>query len=62
MIFEDLSVDGKSVGLGVIHAAWFKHSGKDFYAYRYQQGGNPEYFNDTGENLRRKFPEGSFEV
>ncbi|MBK7172837.1 MAG: peptidoglycan DD-metalloendopeptidase family protein [Bacteroidales bacterium] len=55
VIFEDLSVDGKSVGLGVIHAAWFKHSGKDFYAYRYQQGENPEYFNDSGENLRREF-------
>jgi murein DD-endopeptidase MepM/ murein hydrolase activator NlpD len=55
VIYEDLSVEGKSVGLGVIHAAWFKHSGKEYYAYRYEQDGIAEYFNEKGENLRREF-------
>lgn len=55
VIYEDLSVDGKSVGLGIIHAAWFKHEGKDYYAYRFEQDGVSEYFNQNGENLRREF-------
>ncbi len=55
VIFEDLSVDGKSVAMGVIHAAWFKHSGKEYYAYRFQQDNVTEYFNEKGENLRREF-------
>ncbi|MBK7212587.1 MAG: peptidoglycan DD-metalloendopeptidase family protein [Bacteroidales bacterium] len=55
VIYEDLSVEGKSVGLGIIHAAWFKHAGKDYYAYRFEQGGVSEYFNQMGENLRREF-------
>lgn len=55
VIYEDLSVGGKPVALGVIHAAWFKHAGKEFYAYRYQQDAQAEYFNEKGENLRREF-------
>jgi murein DD-endopeptidase MepM/ murein hydrolase activator NlpD len=41
--------------LGSIHAAWFNHAGKEYYAYRFQQEGREEYFNEKGENLRREF-------
>jgi len=55
VIYEDLSVDGKTVAMGVIHAAWFLHAGKEFFAYRFDQDKGPEYFNEKGENLRREF-------
>jgi murein DD-endopeptidase MepM/ murein hydrolase activator NlpD len=55
VIYEDISVDGKSVGLGVIHSAWFMHAGKEYYAYRFEQDKRAEYFDDKGQNLRREF-------
>jgi len=55
VIYEDLSVSDESVGMGVIHAAWFRHAGKDYYAFRFDQGENVDYFNEKGENLRREF-------
>ncbi len=55
IIFEDLSVEGKTVGLGVIHAAWFRHAGKEYYAYRFNQDNVTEYFDEQGNNLRREF-------
>jgi len=55
VIYEDISVDGKSVGLGVIHSAWFKHAGQDYYAYRFEQNKIAEYFSEDGQNLRREF-------
>lgn len=55
VIYEELMVDGKPINTGAIHAAWFKHAGKEYYAYRYEQDGVKEYFNENGENLRREF-------
>jgi len=55
VIFEDVSVEGKSVGMGIIHSALFRHSGQDFYAFRFQQDNVTEYFNEKGQNLRREF-------
>ena len=55
IIYEDLSVQGKSVGMGVVFAAWFRHAGRDYYAYRFEQDNRAEYFNENGDNLRREF-------
>lgn len=55
VIYEDVSLNGKSVGLGIIHSAWFRHAGKEYYAQRFEQDGRVEYFNEKGENLRREF-------
>lgn len=55
VIYDELFVDGVSVGNGQIYAARFIHNGKVFNAYRYEQDGKTEYFNESGENLRRAF-------
>jgi murein DD-endopeptidase MepM/ murein hydrolase activator NlpD len=55
VIYDELSIDGHSVGNGQIHAARFMHSGKVFNAFRYEQDGKAEYFSESGENLRRAF-------
>jgi murein DD-endopeptidase MepM/ murein hydrolase activator NlpD len=55
VIYEELSVDGKPISLGEIHSAVFIHNGKEYYAYRFEQGNITDYFNERGENLRREF-------
>lgn len=42
VIYDELFVDGKSIGVGNIWGAWFDHAGKRFYAIRH------EYTNDKG--------------
>ena len=55
VIYEELSVDGKALSIGEIHSAVFNHSGKDYYAYRYEQGNITDYFDEFGRNLRKEF-------
>ncbi|MCF8302694.1 MAG: peptidoglycan DD-metalloendopeptidase family protein [Bacteroidales bacterium] len=55
VIYEELLVDGKSIGLGDVVAAWMKHRGEDFYAFRFRQNGVNDYFDDEAKNLRRAF-------
>ena len=54
-IYEELSVDGKPISLGEIHSAVFNHNGKDYFAYRFEQGGITDYFDENGQNLRKEF-------
>lgn len=54
-IYEELSVEGKPAGLGIIHAAWFRHAGREYYAYRFHDNDKVDYFNEKGENVRREF-------
>lgn len=54
-IYEELSVDGKSISIGEIHSAVFSHNGKEYYAFRFNQGNITDYFDDKGENLRKEF-------
>ena len=55
VIYEEVAVDGKPVSMGEIHAAWFKHNGKEYYAHRFEQGSTTDYFDDKGQNLRKEF-------
>ncbi len=54
-IYEELSVDGKPISIGEIHSAVFMHSGKSYYAYRFEQDNITDYFDEKGENLRKEF-------
>ncbi|HRZ41524.1 MAG TPA: peptidoglycan DD-metalloendopeptidase family protein [Bacteroidales bacterium] len=55
VLYDELMVEGKSTGIGTIHAAWFRNNGTDFYAFRYMQEGRMQYFDDQGTSLRREF-------
>ena len=55
VIYEDIRVEGKSVGIGRIWSAWFQHSGEDFYAFYFQRDSTNEYFDEKGNCLRRLF-------
>jgi murein DD-endopeptidase MepM/ murein hydrolase activator NlpD len=54
-IYEELYIGNESIGLGKILAAWFKHGGKDIYAYRFVQDSAADYFDDQASSLRRSF-------
>ncbi len=55
VMYDELMVEGKSTGIGTIHAAWFRNDGTDFYGFRYLQEGKMQYFDDKGTSLRREF-------
>ncbi|MCL2510836.1 MAG: peptidoglycan DD-metalloendopeptidase family protein [Bacteroidales bacterium] len=56
-IYEKKYVEGNYIGLNSIEAALFKHGGKNYYAFYYQQDSakKGEYFDETGQSLRREF-------
>lgn len=55
VIYDKLIVEGESIGIGTVHAAWFEHVGKEYYAFRYEQDSVMQYFDEEGTSLRREF-------
>ena len=55
VIFDHKMVDGKSVGIGRIWGAKFKHGDKEYYAIPYaQEEGKLRYWEYNGESLRKQ--------
>lgn len=54
-IYDELYVGDRSVGIGTIHAAWFDHRGKKYYAFRYMQDSIWSYWDEEGNSLRKAF-------
>lgn len=55
VVYEDLKVEGKSIGIGKVLAANFNHMGSDLYAFRFTSNGETGYYDDKGQNLQRAF-------
>lgn len=55
VIYDELYVDGKSIGIGKIYAAWFNHIDKAFYAFQYEKDSIKDYYDEAGQSLRREF-------
>jgi murein DD-endopeptidase MepM/ murein hydrolase activator NlpD len=55
VIYEDLKVDGQSIGVGKILAACFNYMGNDIYAFRFGKSGETGYYDEKGQNLQRAF-------
>lgn len=59
VIYDELFIDGKSIGVGTVWGACFTHNGKDYYAIRheYNDGNIKErgYWDETGKSLRSAF-------
>ena len=59
IIYEENLVEGLSVGIGTIKGAYFEHFGNPYYAFPYDQGEGPDYFDEHGNSLRKallKYP------
>ncbi len=56
VLYEQLSIDGKSIGNGDILAAEFNNHGKVYRAVRYKDNnGHVNYYSPEGEGLRQAF-------
>ena len=55
ILYEEKFVDGKSIGYGKIHAAWFEHINKEYFAFNYKQDNHEEFFDEKGQSLKKAF-------
>lgn len=58
VIYEENVIDGRATSIHRIHAAYFRHFGRDYYAIYYvqdEEDGFGEYFDLQGESMRRTF-------
>ncbi|MGD2033490.1 MAG: peptidoglycan DD-metalloendopeptidase family protein [Bacteroidales bacterium] len=55
VVYDEQFVDSVSVGLGRIHAAYFRHTGTDFYAIPFVQDSVESYYDLEGQSLRKAF-------
>ena len=62
VIYEELFIDGKSLGTGKIYGAQFNRSGSSITAIPFIQDEKESYFDTDGNSLRKAFPEGSIAV
>jgi murein DD-endopeptidase MepM/ murein hydrolase activator NlpD len=53
--YETQSVEGKSIGVSKIHAAWFKHMGKEYYAIPFFQDSIMQFFDEEGNSIKKEF-------
>ncbi|NNC84983.1 MAG: peptidoglycan DD-metalloendopeptidase family protein, partial [Bacteroidia bacterium] len=55
VIYKQLMVDGKPVGIDHIVAANFNHMNNDFLGFRYLQDDNYAYFDESANSLQKEF-------
>jgi len=55
LIYDELSVDSVSIGIGEIHAIEFDHYGEENYAFRFVQASIWDYIDEKGKSLRKTF-------
>jgi murein DD-endopeptidase MepM/ murein hydrolase activator NlpD len=55
VVYEEKSVDGKPFGVGNVSGVYFKHANKDYWAVPFDQGEGRDYFDLTGNSIRRAF-------
>ncbi len=53
--YQVQSVDGESIGVTKVYAAWFKHYDKEYYAIPFYQDSLMQFFEKDGESLKRAF-------
>ncbi len=55
IIYEVKLIDGIAIGINRIIASSFTNSGKEHFAFAFEQNSRIEYFDENGESLRRAF-------
>ena len=55
VIYDEIVVDGESIGIKRIKAAYFEHFKKPYYAIQFSQNGQSEYYDKDNRSLRRQF-------
>ena len=55
IIYEEKFVEGKTIGFGKIHAAYFEHIGQEIYAIPFVQDSVLSFYNQDGNSLKKAF-------
>lgn len=55
IVYNELYVNDKLIGVGEIKAAHFNHMDSNYYAFQYEQDSIVEYFDEEGNSLRKAF-------
>lgn len=55
VIYEETVVDGESININRIKAAYFEHFKKPYYAIQFSQDGNAGYYDQDNRGLKRQF-------
>lgn len=55
VVFQEETVDGKSIGIKRILSAYFEHFGKEYYAIYFDECGMGDYYDNCGNSVRRAF-------
>ncbi len=55
VVYDELFVDTTAIGIGRIHAAYFRQNGREYYAIPFVQDSIESYFDADGSSLRRAF-------
>ena len=55
VVYEEVYVENKMVGIDRILTSKFQSNGKEYYAYYFEQNGKGEYFDEKGQSLQRSF-------
>lgn len=59
LIYQEMQVEGVSIGIKQIDGIYFNHFGFDYYAFPLDQGDGVDYFDEEGKSLRKallKYP------
>jgi murein DD-endopeptidase MepM/ murein hydrolase activator NlpD len=59
LVYEELQVEGRSIGIRNINGIYFEHFGSGYYAIPFDQGEGKDYFDEHGKSLRKallKYP------
>lgn len=55
LLYDEYYVDGQSVGIGAMQAAYFRTSDQDYYAFKYNNGDYDGYFSEDGRPMKKAF-------
>lgn len=59
LVYEEVQVEGRPIGIHDIVGIYFQHFGSDYYAIPFDQGNGKDYFDERGKSLRKallKYP------
>ena len=56
VIYDENYVDGVSIGISNVSSAYFKHKGRNYFAFKFSENGKDfSYYDDEGKSLKKAF-------
>ncbi|MBX9853661.1 MAG: peptidoglycan DD-metalloendopeptidase family protein [Cytophagaceae bacterium] len=55
IIYDEMVLDGKAIGIEKIYSASFQHEGQEYYAINFTENGKDQFYDEKGMNLNQGF-------